>query len=146
MTVLTGTIIEALDVVVDLSRGKCPACVDALLDPLLLQTAKEGFGHCVVPTVATPTHAGFQVVRPAKAPPCIAATLRPLIGMNQGVFGLASPHSHDERVQHEVLGQRGLGRPADDAARIEIHYDGQIEPAFPRAHILEVSDPDGVQP
>ena len=74
------------------------------------------------------------------------SSLRPLIGMNQGVFGLASPHSDEKRVQHEVLGQRGLGGPADNAARIEIHHDGQIEPAFPRAHIRDVSDPDGVRP
>lgn len=41
MTVSTGAIIEGLDVVVDLSRGECPGCVDPLLDPLFLQAAKK---------------------------------------------------------------------------------------------------------
>ncbi len=32
-----------------------------------------------------------------------------LIGMNQDVLGLASPHGHQDRVPHEVLGHRGRG-------------------------------------
>jgi len=61
--------------------------------------------------------------------------------MNQDVLGLASPHGHEERVQHEVLGHGGLGGPADNAARVQVHHDGKIEPAFPRAHVRDVSDP-----
>ena len=41
MAVSTGAIVEGFDVVVDLSRGKLPGCVNALLDPLLLQAAKK---------------------------------------------------------------------------------------------------------
>ena len=44
MAVPTGAIVEGLDVVGDLSRSERPSCVDALLDPFLLQTAKERFG------------------------------------------------------------------------------------------------------
>ena len=65
--------------------------------------------------------------------------------MNQGVFGLASPHGHEERVQHEILSERGLGGPADNASGVQVHHDGQIEPAFPCAHIRDVRDPGGVR-
>lgn len=41
MAVSTSTIVEHLDVVVDLSPRDLPGCVDALLDPLLLQAAKK---------------------------------------------------------------------------------------------------------
>jgi len=103
MTVSTGAIIEGLDVLVDLGRGDLPGPVDAFPNPLLLQAAKKGFGHRIIPTVATPTHAGFQVMRPAEAPPRIAAKLGTLIGVNQDMLRLASSHGHEERVQHEVL-------------------------------------------
>ena len=71
MAVSTGAIVEGFDVVVDLSRGKLPSCVNALLDPFLLQAAKKGFGHCVIPTVATSTHAGLKMMCVAEAPPRI---------------------------------------------------------------------------
>ncbi len=146
MAVSTGAIIEQLDVLGDLGSGESTSLVDSLLDPLFLQAAKERFGHRVVPAVATSTHAGFQVMRPAEAPPRIAAKLGPLIGMDQGVFGLASAHSHEERVQHEVLSERGLGGPTDNTAGVQVHHDGQIEPAFPCAHVRNVGDPGGVRP
>jgi hypothetical protein len=82
----------------------------------------------------------------AETPPRITAKLGALIGVNQNVLGLASAHGHEERVQHEVLSQCGFGGPADNTAGVEIHHDSQIEPAFPRAYIRNVSDPDCVRP
>lgn len=145
MAVSTGAIVEHFDVIVDLGRGDLTSLVDALLDPLLLQTAKEGFGHCVIPAVTTSAHTGLKVMRLAKAPPRIAAKLRPLIRMNQCMLWLASPDGHEDRVQHEFLGHRGLCEPADNASGVEIHYHGKIEPAFPRAHVRNVGDPGGVR-
>mgnify|MGYP007070988097 CR=1 FL=1 len=83
---------------------------------------------------------------PAQAPPRIAAKLRPLIGVNEDMLGLASAHRHEECVQHEILSQRGLGGPADNAAGVQVHHNSQIEPAFPCAHIRNVSNPGGVGP
>ena len=62
MAVSTGAILEHFDVLVDLGIGQIPSPVDAFLDPLLLQTAKEGFGHGGIPTVATPAHTGFKII------------------------------------------------------------------------------------
>ncbi len=145
MAVSTGAIVEHLDVVVDLSPRDLPGCVDVLLDPLLLQAAKKGFRHGIIPAVATSAHTGLQMMRMAEAPPRIAAKLRALIGMNQGVHGLASPHGHEKRVQYEFSGDCGLGGPAHNAAGVEVHHDGQIEPAFPRADIRDVGDPGAVR-
>ena len=79
MAVSTAAIIEGLDVLVDLSRGELPGCVDALPNPFLLQAAKKGFSHRIIPAVAPPTHTGLKVMRPAEAPPRITAKLRSLI-------------------------------------------------------------------
>ena len=75
MTVSTGAIIEHLDILVDLGSGDLPSRVDALLDALLLQAAKERFGHRVIPAVATPAHARLKMMRMAETPPRIAAKL-----------------------------------------------------------------------
>ena len=109
MAVSTSAIVEHIDVVVDLSPRDLPGCVDALLDPLLLQAAKKGFGHGIIPAVATSAHTGLQVMRMAEAPPHIAAKLRALIGMNQGLRGLASPYGHENRIQHKFSGHCGFG-------------------------------------
>lgn len=85
------------------------------------------------------------MLRMAEAPPCIAGKLRALIGMNQSVHKRTSLNGHEKRVQYEYSGDRGIGGPADDAARIEVHADGQIEPAFPHADIRDVGDPGVVR-
>ena len=79
MAVSTSAIIEHLDVLVDLGIGDSTSLIDALLDPLLLQAAKERFSHGVIPAVSPPAHTGLKMMRMAEAPPRIAAKLRSLI-------------------------------------------------------------------
>ena len=79
MTVPTGSIVEHFNVIVDLRLGDITGLVDSLLDPLFLQAAKERFGHCVIPAVPTPAHAGFKMMLAAEAPPGVATKLRALI-------------------------------------------------------------------
>ena len=75
MAVSPSAIIEQFDVLVDLGRGYLPSRVDALLNLLLFQAAKERFGHRVIPAAATPAHAWLQMMRMAETPPRIAAKL-----------------------------------------------------------------------
>ena len=136
---------ETLDVLGDLGPSHRSSSVDALLDPLLLHAAEKGFSDLVLPAVTPSTHAGFEVMCPTEARPRIAAKLSPLIGVNQDMRGLASAHSHEACVQHEILSQRELGGPADNAARVQVHHNGQREPAFPRAYVRDVGDPSGIR-
>ena len=108
VAVSTGAIIEHFDVLVDLGIGHLTSLVDSLLNPFLLQAAKERFGHCVIPAVSTSAHTGLKMMRMAEAPPRIAAKLRSLIRMNQCVRWLASPHGHKECIQHEFSSHRGF--------------------------------------
>lgn len=139
-------IIEGLDVLVAIGYSHRSRDVDVLLDSLLLSAAEKGVSYRVVPVVTPSTHAGFEMMGPAKAPPCIAVKLRPLIGVNQDMLGLASAHSHEECVQCEILSQRRLGGPADNAARVQVHHNSQIEPVFPCAQVGNVGHPGGVGP
>lgn len=79
VAVSASSIVERFNLVVDLSLGDITGLVDSLLDPLFLQAAKERFGHCVIPAVPTPAHAGLKAMRAAKAPPSVATILRTLI-------------------------------------------------------------------
>jgi len=73
MAVATDAIIEHVDVIRYLGLGNFASRVDVLLDPLLLQAAKKGFRHGVIPAIATSAHAGRQVMCVAEAPPRITA-------------------------------------------------------------------------
>lgn len=73
MAVSPDAMIEGLDVLVDIGPSHRSSDVDALLDPLLLQTTEKGFSPRVVPAVSLSTHAGFEMIGPAEAPPRIAA-------------------------------------------------------------------------
>lgn len=87
ITVTARSIVERFDVVRDIRPRDLPVLVDALPDPLLLQAPEEGLGNRIVPAVSPSTHAGLQTMASAKPPPVIAAVLRALIGVNDGLAG-----------------------------------------------------------
>jgi len=62
MAVTPRPIVEGLDVIGNVSDRELSVLVNVFLDPLLLQAAEEGFGHRVVPAVAFPAHARFEMV------------------------------------------------------------------------------------
>lgn len=62
MAVTAIPIVKDLDVVKDIRPCQIASLVDAFLDTLLLQAAEEGFGHRVVPAIATSAHAGLQLM------------------------------------------------------------------------------------
>lgn len=101
------SIVEHFDVIEDIGTGQFACFVDAFLNPLFLQTAKERFDDGVVPAVTAPAHAGFEVMLSAESEPVVAAVLRPLVGVDDdALFRLASPHGHQDRIEHEFPRQR----------------------------------------
>lgn len=54
--------------------------------------------------------------------------------------GLTSAHGHEERVQHEVLSQRGPGGPADNTAGVQVHHDARESlPSHVRIDVMSVT-------
>src|SRR5260370_38050394 len=51
---------------------------------------------------------------------------------------------HVQGVEHQLGGERGGHRPADDATSIRIEYDGEIEKARPCRDVGDVSDPQQI--
>ena len=75
----------------------------------------------------------------------LAGVLAAAIGvMQQGVGLAASPDRHHQRIGHELRGHLGLHRPAHHTPREQIDDGRDIEPAFRRPDIGEVSDPFAV--
>jgi hypothetical protein len=58
MFVTPNWIVEAFNVLKDFRPGLLPCFVNPLFDFFTLQVTEERFGHCVVPAVASSTHAG----------------------------------------------------------------------------------------
>lgn len=78
-------------------------------DSLLLQAAEEGLCYRIVPTIAAPTHAVYQVVVLAPAGEVVTAKLASLVGMNHyRGFGAPAPDGHRECVQHQFGGHGGV--------------------------------------
>src|SRR5690348_1336122 len=116
MTMSARTIVERRDVVGDVSAGGVAIPVDLLLDSLFLQTAEEGLRYGVVPAIATTTHAGFQPIRFAEAPPCVATVLRALVRMDQRLTRSSAAHGHQHSIEHELSMKGCSRRPTDNAS------------------------------
>lgn len=137
----THWIVERVDVVRHVGVRAYPGFVDLLLDALFLQAAKEGLRDGIVPAVALSTHARFQTIRSAEAPPGIAAVLRPLIGMNQSAAWPPAARGEQHGVDHQLAVNRRSSCPPHNFAGEEVDDDGQVEPSLPGPDIRDVRDP-----
>ena len=73
------SIVERIDIVWNVSNRELAILANLFLDALFLQAAEERLGNSVVPTVASTTHTGFELVRSAEPSPVVAAVLRALV-------------------------------------------------------------------
>jgi hypothetical protein len=80
------------------SRGEVAGIVDLLLDQLLLEAAEKGLRDGVVPTIAFAAHARLKVIRPAEAPPRVAAVLAALVRVNERKLSLQQIRDQHRRL------------------------------------------------
>jgi hypothetical protein len=57
----------------------------------------------------------------------------------------AARDCHLECVDDELGLQVGAHRPADDPPRVAVHHRGEVEPALPAAHVLDVRAPEPIR-
>lgn len=55
-------------------------------------------------------------------------------------------HGNAEGVADQRRGPRGINRPSDDTAGAHVEYDGTVDLALPGAVLVDVNDPQLVQP
>ncbi len=90
MAMTTTSIVEHFYVVEDVGAGLIASPIYLFLDAFLFQAAEERFSYCIIPTVTSSTHAGFEVMRDTESIPGIATVLSALIGMNDNGFRWAT--------------------------------------------------------
>src|SRR5687767_13040360 len=111
MTVAACSIVEGIGVISHVGDRQIPVLIDLFLDSFLLQAAEERLGYGVIPAVAFPAHTRFKAIRAAESPPCVAAELSSLIGMNQRTARSAAADRHQHSVEHEPAMNGRLGSP-----------------------------------
>src|SRR5262249_31305107 len=110
----SSSIVEGLGVFRYVGNRQLAVLVEGFLDSLFLQAAKEGFRDCVVPAVSFSTHAWLKPIGCAEPPPGVAAVLRALIGMDEGMAWLSLLHRLHHGIKHELAMDCRTRRPADD--------------------------------
>src|SRR5262245_46222984 len=86
-----------------------------------------------------------QVNKPLLRPP-VERGLRALVGvLHEPDSRSAACDGHLECVDDELGLEVGAHRPADDATAVAVDDRGQVEPALPAAHVLDVGDPELVR-
>ncbi len=117
------------------------------MEHFCLKRGEEALDHRVVPTIAGTAHRAPYAK--GEQPLLIARRhiLAPAIGMMQ------EPHRHGALLPRHLEGPQRQGRghliphrPADNAARIEIHQHRDIEPAVARGDVGDVTRPLLVRP
>lgn len=108
-------VVEHFDVAKDCAACLRPAGIRLFSDSFALEQLEEAFRHCVVMAVASPAHAGLQVMAEHKALPFMAGELAALVGVHDDCLARPSaPDGHVQRIQSQLrvntTGQSGLAK------------------------------------
>ncbi len=79
---LSGGVVEHLDVIEHILASFLPCPIGPTPDPLALEQVEEALGHSIVMAVTAPAHRVNQIVVSQEAGPVHAGELGALIGMD----------------------------------------------------------------
>ena len=139
----SSTIEEDFDVFVDRSSSAHSSRPQVSVHQLTFERTEEALDDGIVVALAAAAHAALHPGRPQLALVRKARVLAAAIGvMQHAALRSSIAKRHRQRTVDELGAHVRLHRPADDAARPEIHHDREVEPAFVRAHVGDVGRPD----
>ena len=95
----------------------------AAIEKLAFERGEEALAHGIVVCVADRTHRGAH----AGVPAAVAELDRALVGVVDHAPGLPRHQCHVQSVKHQLRGERGTHRPANDAATVRIEHDSEIQ-------------------
>jgi hypothetical protein len=70
-----ASIVEHFYVIEDIGTSLIPGSVDLFSYPFLFWATEKRFGNCIIPTVTSPTHAWFEVMRDTETVPGVTTVL-----------------------------------------------------------------------
>lgn len=95
MAMMPRFIVEAFDIVVQVSHREFPILVNVFLDEHHLQAAEKRLRVSVIPAIAFAVHAGLQMIGVTEASPRIASELRTLVRVNDRATRPSLPNCHE---------------------------------------------------
>lgn len=135
-------VVEHLDVAKDCAAGFLPCRIGLFANALTLEQLEEALRYGIVVAIASPAHAGLQVVARKKALPFIAGELAALIGMhNDGIARFSAPHSHVQGIKSQLGINAAAGGPANNLPPVQVKHCRQIQPAFMRGNVGGACNP-----
>jgi len=119
---------------------------DPGVDQFGLQGGEETLGHGVIEALACPAHRAGDAARGEGYLVGSGGILTAPIGVvDESRAGATGMDGHGEGVERQFGAQVVGHRPADDAPRVGIHQDGEIEPTFRSGDIRDVPKPEPVR-
>ncbi len=136
---------ESFDVVEDIRSCFRSSLILPSVDALSLQQAEEAFSRCVVSATADLAHAALKLMILQEPLIFVTRKLTATIGVkhNWALVG-ALPQCHQDGLQHELGVLVSAHGPANHTTGVEVHHNGQVEPAFGSSDVRDVGDPLGV--
>src|SRR5580704_12350462 len=138
-------VVEQFDVLEHLAAGLSSGTPLALIDQFHFERGEKAFCHRVVPAVAFTAHAALDAVYRQQLLIVVAGVLAAAIRvMQQTQRRLTVLQCHLKGVQRDAAFEPFAQRPADHAAREQIKYYRQVQPALQGPYIGNVRDPAAV--
>jgi hypothetical protein len=138
-------VIEHLDVLEEIGLDLGPRRVGGAVPPFVLQAVEEALGRRDVPAVALATHRRRHPVFHELVAHGQAGVLTALVAVeDDALVGPAPEPRHRQRVRHDVSRNPGLDLPAHHFAVEQVQHDGQVQPAFARLDVGDVTRPHAV--
>ena len=136
---------EPFDVVEDICSCFGTRLVLPSVDSLALEQAEEALSSCVVRAASHLAHAALKLVPFQEPLVFIACKLTTRVRVKHNGTSIRSlPQRHQDGLQDELSVLAGAHRPTNNATRVEVHHNDQIQPAFRSSDVRDVGDPLGV--
>ena len=133
--VTTARIVEALDEGEHGAAGFRLGLEATAIKELAFEGGEEALAHGVVIGVSNRAHRGAHACLAAAMAELDRGVLRTLIGVMDHRSGSSRQQRHVQSIEHQLPGERGGHRPADDAAAEGVEHDGEIEKACPGGNV-----------
>ena len=135
-------IIEAIDILEDRAFSLTTCVPTVTPDQLRLDGFEERLDHRIIVTISLAAHRYLEAMLGQTLLIHVGTILRPAIRMVNAVLGrLPQSYSHVQRPDRQIPLHAVADSPADNAARVQIKDDSQIQPAFAGPNVAYVSGP-----
>ena|ERR1051325_3333855 len=136
-------VVESFDVIEEFGAGMSLILKAGAIDQFEFQGAPEALHRGVVIAIAPAAHRRDQTGLCEGLAVIGRGVLDSAIGMEEEVFERrVMAQSHAQRIQDQGGVDPWAHAPAHDFAAVEIENGGQVKPAFGRADVSDVADPD----